>query len=185
MSIRIEIPESQLSELQQRLEGLEVFDRNKALNGALSAAGKPVVEKWKSLAPRPGKPGYTGPGRARRNGGKGLADALATKTVRWKTGAGATLIIGADYTVAPHEHLVELGHRKVRGGTVAKAKADRAGKFVVPSARNESRTGKGSVGGTVPGGFYGKTAVETTRSEFESALYGHIEQEIKETLGVG
>lgn len=184
MPITIEIPDSTIAQLQARLERLEAFDRGRALTGALRAAGKPVVERWRDLAPKPGRSGYTGPGKGRRKHGKGLSDALTTKAVSWRSVGGATLIVGADYTIAPHEHLVELGHRRVKGGTVARLKPNRAGKYVTPSAAKISRTGKGSVSGDVPGGYYGRTAVETTQGEFEAALWGHIEKEITATVGV-
>lgn len=82
---------------------------------------------------------------------------------------GVTLELGSkggysavkpDYNIAPHTHLIEEGHRIVKGGTLSKAKGKR-------KAKNNDNTGKGQIVGFYHGIHMYRNALEQVSGQVE------------------
>lgn len=82
---------------------------------------------------------------------------------------GVTLELGSkggysavkpDYNIAPHTHLIEEGHRIVKGGTLAKAKGKK-------KAKDNSNTGKGQIVGFYHGIHMYRNALIQVTEEVE------------------
>lgn len=178
MPIKVGFSEEGIKELDARLQGIDRSIAKEALQQPLKESAAPFVSKWKELAPQPGKSGYTGPGRGRKKGIGGLSDAIQEKVVAGKDGYLVFLVVGADYSIAPHEHLVERGHDIIvnRNGRRAIGRI-RQSKFVgsVSAMKKDSRR----VGKTkVPGGWYGRKAQRSTQTQREAILLERIGREI-------
>jgi hypothetical protein len=192
MPYKVGISSKGIEEISQALERLGKGLRASVLERALNYYAKPWVDEWRSMAPQPGKPKYTGPGRGRRKGKGGLADAIGSKVVSRPDGYIVTLIVGADYAIAPHEHLVEKGHdiiigrqgikqtrKSFRGRTIiAPPEVLKAMGYVTETERAARR------GGRVPGGWYGRKAGRSTRPQSEASMMQEIEREITKALTV-
>lgn len=148
-SIEIEGFEKAIKELKQ----FEHEVRTKALTNGLRAAGKVVVKKARQLAPD----GLTS-GNSRKKSKK----QEASKSKRLRKGLKVKVkhypehtiaIAGADYSKAPHAHLVEQGHEKVLWGK--------------------------PTGARVEGKEFFATAADTTKSEQESALLDELRKPLQ------
>jgi hypothetical protein len=172
MPIKVGFTEADLTAIDKRLEGLSKFAAMEVLEDPLLESAQPAVDKWRQLAPQPGRARYTGPGRGRKAGKGGLADVIQSKVVRGKDTHVITLIVGADYEVAPHEHLVERGHDIVIGrqGQQTRTTTGRytGRKTATPRGKAARR------GGKVSGGFYGRKAMRQTATQRMAILLEHI-----------
>jgi hypothetical protein len=160
--LKIAFSKTDLSAIDKRLEGLSKQAAIGLLHGPLLESAEPAVEMWRYIAPQPGRSGYTGPGVGRKKRGVGLANAIRSKVVRGKDSYVLLLIVGAEYDLAPHEHLVERGHEVVIGRQGMQVRDH--GRFTktrsaVPKDRAMRR------GGKVRGGWYGRKAMRQTESD--------------------
>jgi hypothetical protein len=131
-----------------RIEGFEEADRllakiadpaerNKAFTAGLRAAGNVVKTRAKELVPKPGYPGD-------KPGLKPLRDTLSVLVKQYSDVWVA--VVGPSRPAGRHGHLVEYGHRLVKGGTSSK-RSDRtpgltaAGRRWVESQGFRSRSG--------------------------------------------
>jgi len=87
-----------------------------------------------------------------------LKDSLKKKRKVYKKNYTVWQGVGSVKGLAPHAMLVELGHRQVTGGTVARSNGRLRG-----TAKNKKRTGKGKVVGFVAPRPFLRPAFETEK----------------------
>ncbi|MFZ5829136.1 MAG: hypothetical protein ACOY3P_03575 [Planctomycetota bacterium] len=107
--------------------------------------------------------------RRRRGGGKHLYQTIITKVRTYTQRGSVTASIGPSYPAGVHGHLVELGHRQARGGTLRMPKTSRRNK----RDRNP-RTGMGRVIGHVRGKPFLKPAWDRTVHQAAGLIRVHI-----------
>lgn len=147
---------------------------DKAVIGALNALPDKVYRKV--IRQSTGKAATLLVKAARRSADKllktqptGKFRAAIKKLTRTYKADGAVLtVVGVDTKQAPHEHLILLGHRMVRGGTVVRISGKRAGK--TDKAKDVSRTGKGRIVGFVPPIDVLTPAFDQTKAQAQAKL---------------
>jgi hypothetical protein len=107
-SIRVEIKDL-LGNVEQKLARIALAARGPALDAAVKAAAKVVIDESKRRVPQPG---YSGD----KPGLKPLRDTIG-HVVRKPRGDKRIAVVGPEYPAGAHGHLVEFGHQKVLWGT--------------------------------------------------------------------
>lgn len=195
----IEISASELGKADEVLRQLGGgWLGNQALRRAMTATGKIVIREAKATAP---KPGYKGD----KPGKKPLRDTIGQ--VFREYSAARVMVIGPLAPAGAHGHLVELGHRMVVRGTVARrwqvanAIAAAGGQLTARQKRaiagwegRQRRRGKasaahsGQVVGHVEGRpFLGPAAQRTEaqqRAEFDRAMKAELDSLVAANGGV-
>lgn len=144
---------AKLSAAQSAMGSLEV------LRDAMQAALYPVANAARSEAPQPGKPDYSERRGARRSRPK-LRDTMRVAARVYARQKRVVGVAGPSYPRGAHGHLVEHGHRLVRGGSTARV--GRWASKAIPAAKLAERTGAGAVAGHVsPRPFLAPAAAKT------------------------
>jgi len=156
----IEFDVRQVEESLKRIE--DVFVRSQVLPRGMSKALAPIARAGKKLAPQPGSPGYW-ERRGVRKSHKMLRDTIGTVVRQYHDGSKRGYVIvgvvGPMYPAGAVGHLVELGHRQVHGGSVAREATSRWRKKGLPKSKR-GFTGMGRVTGRVAGKPFMKPAFE-------------------------
>jgi hypothetical protein len=142
MTVKLEIPENDLRELDKKLAGLSGVAQSKVLLDGMRAAGRAVRTRAKELAPIAQTPGYE------RGAKASVRTTAAFKIKAFVRRDEPILEVRVKAAKrAPHFHLVELGHRIVTGGTVERT----GGTKKAATSKRTGEQGKGKVKGDVKG----------------------------------
>lgn len=151
-----------LAELQRRLDELKQQDADRIVNRALRAGAAVYKAAEEERAPdRPNLPSGTAlpPGALKRD-----------VTIRKAKGRKNTYLVGPGKYTSHAAHLVEFGHRLVRGGQ------NRVGKDGRIRGGKDGRLGE--VVGFVPPHSYARRAFEAANSEALSAIVASVRSDI-------
>lgn len=143
-----------LSSLPERVEKTVVLK-------AIEDATFPLVREMRAEVRRQTKESDK-PGRGR------LHRPEAIGVVQRKYRHAVLNVIGPLYSIAPHAHLVEFGHRIVTGGSASRVTSTGIAK------RARAGTGKGKVGGRTRAFPFGRTAFEKTKDQIVRNLIERI-----------
>lgn len=166
---------AKMEEAQSRLA------KTGALDYAATVALFPIKTKASQLVTQPGRSDYTPRYGKVRKSRLPLKDLMVINTRAYRNKNRFVGVVGPMYAKrggGNHGHLVERGHRIVRGGS-----AERVGKYagkLAPLAKNKTR-GTGSIAGQVDGKPFLAPAVAQHQNTVEKAFVDAIANWISDT----
>ncbi len=151
-----------INSIDKELGQLAVIHRMPVIKSGLRKACNVVRKRLQGILPKPGYPGD-------KPGLTPLREATATKVVEYDRSVVA--LVGYDYTGGgQHGHLVEEGHRIVKGGSLPRTKAT-------------TRKHTGTVKGFVEGRFYLVRAAKDTESEQRTVMHETVSEAVAKAKG--
>lgn len=166
--------------LASKLDVLSAIMKGAAIERGLERAGNAVAKRAKELVPKPGSNDYS-ERRGKRKAKKMLVDTIG-HVIRGYQGrrfSGRVLVVGPQYPAGAHGHLVEYGHRIVRGGTVARVSTSRSARRSVAMPRSKvGRSGMGKVVGKTRAIPFMVPALKDTQGKIAGMLSGELVQAI-------
>lgn len=125
-----------LSQLDTKIRGVE-------LDRAIGKVGSAIVKRAKELVQRPGMPGYYASTKGRRTKTKKkLVETISWKRRKYDDGRKIVLVAGPEYPAGAHGHLLERGHRIVKGVAITSGRKkatpnqSKAFPFMLPAAND-------------------------------------------------
>lgn len=181
MSTKAQVKIEGIPELVAKLNSLPAAARGESISKAMDDAGRIVSSRMRELVPQPGSPGYS-KRYGKRQAKSKLVDAIDNKTLSYRSEkfVGSLAVIRPSLQNGPaarHRHLVQWGHRLVRGGSIQKKQGGTA-----PKAVSKDRRGTGKVVGWVEGRDFIRRAFTDTESQATSAIISGLEASINEWI---
>ena len=147
------------AELVKMLTQLGPRIERKITRGAMTMAATPVVRQIKANAK-----GMVAGGAKRKHGKPHLYQTIGKRTKTYAKKGVVYVAVGPLYKLGGyHGHLVEFGHRIVKGGSIARISGKQRGS--APKAKNPTRTGQGKASGIVRPHPFERPAWEATKQQ--------------------
>lgn len=147
--------------VRKRLQTLGRRAYEKCLTRALGKAANVIARAQRASAREHADP--------KRTEGKHLYQTITRVTRKYRKDLKQVTPVGPRKGEAPHEHLLEMGHRMVVGGTV-----QRIATMQAASPSKGGQRGKGRVVGFVRGIHWAENAFERSKNEAKSTLERQI-----------